>query len=94
MKVTFDRYVSLDALGSIVEYIAQGWGVAVSDNMPSVDYASGIGTIPGFRDAIEALGPHESPGLMASAAELILEGLHLHEKLDRQREGGRTVFKA
>jgi magnesium chelatase subunit I len=94
VKATFDNHVSLDALGSIVEYIAQGWGVVVSDSMPSADYASGIGAIPGFRDAIEALGPYESPGLMASAAELLLEGLHLHEKLDRQREGGRTVFKA
>jgi magnesium chelatase subunit I len=94
VKETFDRYCNVEALASIVEYIAQGWGVAVSDAMPAADYAAGIGAIPGFRDAIEALGPHESPGLMASAAELILEGLHLHEKLDREREGGRTVFKA
>jgi hypothetical protein len=31
---------------------------------------------------------------MASAAEVGLEGLHLHDKLDRAREGGRMVFKA
>jgi len=94
VKATFDQYVSLEQLGSIVEYIGQGWGVAVSDAMPAADYMNGIATVPGLREAIEALGPYESPGLMASAAELILEGLHLHDKLDREREGGRVIFKA
>jgi len=94
VKATFDGYVDVEQLSSIVEYIAQGWGVAVSDSMPAADYMNGIATVPGLRDAIEALGPYESPGLMASAAELILEGLHLHDKLDREREGGRMIFKA
>ena len=94
VKTTFDQYVNVEQLGSIVEYIGQGWGVAVSDTMPAADYMNGIAAVPGLREAIEALGPYESPGLMASAAELILEGLHLHDKLDREREGGRVVFKA
>jgi len=94
VKTTFDRLVALDRLTGITDYIGQGWGVAVSDGMPSSDYMAGIATIPGLRDAIDELGPYESPGLMASAAEFVLEGLHLHDKLDREREGGRMVFKA
>lgn len=94
VKATFDRRVDLDRLAGITDYIGQGWGVAVSDGMPSNDYLAGIATIPGLREAIDALGPFESPGLMASAAEFVLEGLHLHEKLDRERDGGRMVFKA
>jgi magnesium chelatase subunit I len=94
VKATFDRHVALDCLSGITDYIGQGWGVAVSDVMPSSDYMAGIATIPGLREAIDALGPYESPGLMASAAEFVLEGLHLHDKLDREREGGRLVFKA
>ena len=94
VKATFDRLADLDRLAGITDYIGQGWGVAVSDSMPSVDYMAGIATIPGLREAIDALGRYESPGLMASAAEFVLEGLHLHAKLDREREGGRMVFKA
>jgi magnesium chelatase subunit I len=94
VKTTFDRHVELDRLSGITDYIGQGWGVAVSDSMPSQDYTAGIATIPGLREAIDRLGPFESPALMACAAELVLEGLHLHNKLDREREGGRMVFKA
>jgi hypothetical protein len=40
------------------------------------------------------VGPVESPGLLAAATELVLEGLHLHQKLNREREGGRTSYRA
>jgi magnesium chelatase subunit I len=94
VKATFDRYVEVEELESVVRYIDEGWGVAVSDAMPSVDYAEGIASIPGLREAIDKLGPFETPGLMACAAEFLLEGLHLHEKLNRDRDGGRATYHA
>jgi hypothetical protein len=30
---------------------------------------------------------------MASATEFILEGLHLHQKLNKQSEGGRQTYR-
>jgi len=30
---------------------------------------------------------------MASATEFLLEGLHLHQKLNREREGGRFTYQ-
>jgi len=50
--------------------------------------------IPGLREMIDRFGPCESPGLMAAAVELVLEGLHLHEKLNKDRDGGRASFRA
>ena len=32
--------------------------------------------------------------LARAACELVLEGLHLHQKLNRDREGGRTSYRA
>jgi magnesium chelatase subunit I len=61
--------------------------------MPSAEYLEGIRGIPGLREAIMALGPFESPALMAAASELILEGLHVHRKLNKERASGRTVYK-
>jgi len=94
VKAAFDeRSAEIDA-GPIVEYIGEGWGVAVSDTMPASEYLAGIGSIPGMREALDKLGPFESPGLMASAAEFLLEGLHLSERLNRDREGGRYSYNA
>jgi magnesium chelatase subunit I len=94
IKETFDQYVEIERLDPIVQYIGEGWGVAVSDAMPSCDYAEGIASIPGLRESIDALGSFETPGLMACAAELLLEGLHLHEKLNCDRDGGRSTYRA
>jgi magnesium chelatase subunit I len=88
----FDQYFSLNALHKVVEYFNSGWGVEVSDQMASQDYLEGIKEIPGLKEAIRTLGIQESPSLMASATEFVLEGLHLHQKLNKETEGGRVTY--
>ena len=88
----FDQYFSLNSLQKVVEYFNSGWGVEVSDQMPSQDYLEGIKEIPGLKEAIRSLGIQESPTLMASATEFVLEGLHLHQKLNKEIEGGRVTY--
>jgi magnesium chelatase subunit I len=88
----FDQHFSLNSLQKVVEYFNAGWGVEVSDNMPSQDYLEGIKEIPGLKEAIRTLGIQESPALMASATEFVLEGLHLHQKLNKEVEGGRATY--
>jgi len=78
----------------MVKYFKEGWGVEVSDAMRAEDYLEGVRAIPGLRRAIEVLGMGESPGLMAAATEFILEGLHLHQKLNKECEGGRQTYRA
>ena len=90
----FDQYVRIEDLGKITEYFEGGWGVEVADTMPADEYLEGVRAIPGLREAIERLGPFESPGLMAAATEFLLEGLHLHQKLNKEQEGGRYVYRA
>lgn len=88
----FDQYFSLNSLQKVIEYFNSGWGVEVSDQMPSQDYLEGIKEIPGLKEAIKSLGVSESPSLMASATEFVLEGLHLHQKLNKEIEGGRATY--
>ena len=88
----FDQHFSLNGLQKVVEYFNSGWGVEVSDQMPSQDYLEGIKEIPGLKEAIRSLGIAESPALMASATEFVLEGLHLHQKLNKEIEGGRVTY--
>ena len=88
----FDQYFSLNSLHKVVEYFNSGWGVEVSDQMASQDYLEDIKQIPGLKEAIRTLGIQESPSLMASATEFVLEGLHLHQKLNKEIEGGRVTY--
>jgi len=93
---TFDRYFKMDdpQLKKVANYFEGGWGVEVSDHSPSSDYTEPIREVEGLRESILSLGPFETPGLMAAASELIFEGLHLHQKLNKDREGGRFSYHA
>ena len=88
----FDQHFSLNSLQKVIEYFNSGWGVEVSDQMASPDYLEGIKEIPALKEAIKTLGIQESPALMASATEFVLEGLHLHQKLNKEMEGGRVTY--
>jgi magnesium chelatase subunit I len=90
----FDRYVKLDALKSAIAYFANGWGVKVSDEMPASGYLEDVRNIPGLSEAVKVLDMGDRPAVVASAAEFILEGLHLHQKLNKEREGGRYTYRS
>jgi magnesium chelatase subunit I len=91
----WDKYLTLEGCERIVSHFEAGWGVEVSDRMRADEYQEGLRQIPGLQEVVARLiGPVESPGLLAAATELVLEGLHLHQKLNRDREGGRTSYRA
>jgi len=90
----FDQLIKVDDLKRVVACFQEGWGVEVSDNSPSADYLDALRELPGLREAINHLGAFETPGLMAAASELIFEGLHLHQKLNKERRGGRFAYHA
>jgi magnesium chelatase subunit I len=90
----FDRYLKLDDLKGVITYFEGGWGVEVSDSSPASDYMDALREVPGLREAVDQLGTFETPGLMATASEFIFEGLHLHQKLNKERQGGRFSYHA
>jgi magnesium chelatase subunit I len=90
----FDKWLKIDHLKDVTEYFEKGWGVEVSDMMKAEEYLDGVKAIPGLREGIRILGGVESPGFMAAASEFILEGMHLHQKLNKEREGARYTYRA
>ncbi len=90
----FDNRLGAVDLRRITDYFESGGGVEVSDAMPAAEYLEGVRAIPGLSEAMHALGTIESPGFIAAATELVLEGLHLHQKLNRDRSGGRYAYHA
>lgn len=93
VKTIFDQTLDPDALGEISDWFEQGGGVEVSDQMPSAEYQEAVEGIPGMRAALESFGPFESPALVASAVEFVLEGLHLHERLNKEPDGSRAAVQ-
>ncbi len=61
--------------------------------MPSKDYLIGIKEIKGLKKCIDVLDIEQTPPQIASAIEFILEGLHLCNKLNKEKVGGRIVYK-
>jgi magnesium chelatase subunit I len=90
----WDKYLKVEALKKVTDHFEAGWGVEVSDRMRAEEYLEGIRQIPGLREGVALLGTFESPGLMAAAIEFVLEGLHLHQKLNKDRDGGRYTYRA
>ncbi len=84
----FNRYFSMDELDELLANFQRGLSVEVSNTMSSLEYMAQAGEVGGLTNAIVRLGASGNPALVASAMEFILEGLHLHRKLNKSRVSG------
>ena len=84
----FNRYFSMADLEELMNNFERGLSIEVSDGMSSLEYMTQAGEVGGLTDAIRKLGGQGNPALVASAMEFVLEGLHLHRKLNKDRVAG------
>lgn len=88
----FDERLQVAELEMLVSNFQEGWWLEVSDILPARDYAGFLTQFKGLKKGVEHLGIGESPGQLASAVEFLLEGLHLHDKLNKEWVEGKTVY--
>jgi magnesium chelatase subunit I len=62
----------------------------------SADLARLVEDVPALREAVAQLaGGDESPAVLASAVELVLEGLHLSKRLNKDTVGSnRSTYRS
>ena len=60
--------------------------------MPASEYEKLMGRIEGLGAAVDSLVKQPDPVLRACAVEFILEGLHLHELLNKDEVSGRSTY--
>ncbi|MGP8005545.1 MAG: magnesium chelatase [Acidimicrobiales bacterium] len=94
----FRRRVTVDDPQSIVAAFHDQVVVHVGDDLPSSAYLSVLADIPELEPATRKLaGPEaaesESPALLASAMEFLLEGLHLTKRLNKDASGARALYR-
>ena len=94
IHVVFDEHFAEDELESVVKAFDEGWQVEVSGEMRAADYLVGLDEIDGLRAAAERVAGGSSAGRMAAAIELLLEGLHLRNRLNKSSESGGVRYGA
>jgi magnesium chelatase subunit I len=95
-------HFDLRELRGVVDYFEHGQSVELGDGLAVTAVLERVGKVPGLRKRAEELaagwGTGASDGELraaatASAAEFILEGLHVHNKINKQAKAGGTSYR-
>ena len=94
----FKRIVPAETHRAVVEAFDSGVIASVGEDISSADYAKLLNGIPALappvRAALEGSDDGESPAMVASAVELVLEGLHLSKRLNKEASGAKASYRA
>jgi magnesium chelatase subunit I len=91
----FKQQVNPGRLRDIVVAFDEGAVVHTGEDVTSADLARLVEDVPALRESVAALaGGDESPAVVASAVELVLEGLHLSKRLNKDALGGRATYRS
>ena len=97
---TFNRYFQVQQFDDFLARFKSGWSIEVSEGMRSSFYQektyespSEIGGVRGLLEGLKKIQCDSSPATLASGLEFILEGLHLHRRLNKENLNGRISYK-
>jgi magnesium chelatase subunit I len=97
---TFDRYFPVQQFDDFVAKFRTGWSMEVSEGMKSSAYEEKTreaqphaGAVGGLLEGLRKLQCESSPALLASGMEFILEGLHLHRRLNKEQIAGKAAYR-
>ena len=101
-KNIFGLHLDVRELRPIVEYFESGNSVELGDTLSTRSLLERVAKVPGLRKRAEELAAQALPDLsdrdareaaVASAAEFILEGLHVHNKLNKAAKAGGATYR-
>ncbi|MBV8461923.1 MAG: magnesium chelatase, partial [Acidimicrobiales bacterium] len=93
--LVFRRRVTLEDPRAVVSAFTADTVVHVGDDLAAAAYASTLAQLPALSGPVHSLtGGSEDPGVVASALEFLLEGLHLTKRLNKDSAGGRAVYRS
>ena len=84
----FDRCFGAGEFDELVAQFDDGLVVEVGAALSSDRYLDQLQGMDGLPELIRRLEPSDEPPAIASAVEFVLEGLHLHRRLNRDATGG------
>ena len=91
----FRDHVPVESLSGVLDAFDQGRIVSAGEDVTSADLVAVLDEVPALGPAVAALtGDDDSPAATASAVELVLEGLHLSKRLNKDSAGVRAQYRA
>jgi magnesium chelatase subunit I len=91
----FKSSVDPGALRDVVIAFDEGRIVHTGEDINSAELARLVEDVPALREPVASLaGGDESPAVVASAVELVLEGLHLSKRLNKDAIGTRATYRS
>jgi len=90
---TFGSYFEVEELEPVVTAFDLGNRAETGSDLPAAGYPAMVENIAGLAKAVRKLTKDKRAEAIASAAEFILEGLHLSRKLNCDRSGEAAVYK-
>ena len=95
VRQAFMDFVILDDAAAIVSAFDGEAVLHVGDDLPDADYTAFLEVMPALRAAARSLYATEpNEGELASAAELVLEGLYLTKRLAKDAAGARALYRS
>ncbi len=89
----FGRHFSVSNLNSLIAQFSNGVNIETSDMMAAKKYVANTKEIAGLTDAVKKIAKTEQPEIIASAAEFILEGLYVNNKLNKTLASGKNIYR-
>jgi len=90
---TFGRYFSAKEFDAVLTRFEEGVIVETGTEVLSETYAAKLPEMANLKEMVQRIETSDNPAAIASAIELILEGLHLNRRLNRDLSGGMIIYK-
>jgi magnesium chelatase subunit I len=92
--LVFRRRVVLDDPQAVIGAFTADTVVHAGDDLAASAYAGTLSQMPALSAPVLGLtGGSEDPGVVASAVEFLLEGLHLTKRLNKEAAGSRATYR-
>ncbi len=102
VKNVFDSHLDIKDFRASVDFFEGNKGIEIGDTQPAKEVLDRVERVPGLRKKADELARKLLPDLSeadardaatASAAEFILEGLHVHNKLNKTAKAGGSSYR-
>ena len=91
----FKDNFSPESLRQVIDAFEEDLTVSAGDDLPVSAYVEMLSRTPALAAPVAGvIGDSESEAMQASAIELMLEGLHLSKRLNKDSVGGRASYRA
>ena len=88
----FGRYFSPGSFAELVQSFDEGSTIETGSDVPSKEYVKYLKRIPSLAAGVNQIVEEQAPAYQASAVEIILEGLHLSRRLNKDKVEGKFRY--